>query len=115
MSNTAKSVFPKMGDEPLVGSIVNISGQRSPYTMMQPRDAGGATADVLATGTNGHRGQIMMSGEHPGPTFRPMTTISYPNAPEARNTGRGMRILRPSIGNRDFWDTRALQSGQVIK
>jgi hypothetical protein len=103
--------FPTMGEYPLEGGLVNMSGERSAYTTPEARK--GPSADAM-DGPTGHKGAISMSGEHNGPRFRPMTTICYPNTPEAGATGRGMRTLPSSVGNRDFWDRRADGSGEVI-
>lgn len=109
------SQFEKMGESPLVGSLVNVSGNRSPYTTAVPRK-GAPSADGESE-PNAHRGQTMATGEHSGPCFRPQTTLFWPNAPEQAATGRALRYL-PSAGsksgNGDFWNDRASQSGQVI-
>lgn len=104
--------FPKMGEEPLTSNIVNISGDRSPYTQSKAKFASG---DALATGGTAVRGVGPdATGEHSGPAFAPQTTICFPNSPEASDTGRGMRTVRSSLGNRDFWDSRSGQTGSVI-
>jgi hypothetical protein len=113
--DAASSNFPKMGDMPLVGSIVNVSGDRSPYTHPKARDAGSISADD----GGGVRQAVrpvgaMATGENAGPVFAPQTTIAFPNSPEASQTGRGLRTVKSAIGNRDFWDSRTSQSGQVI-
>lgn len=100
--------FPTMGESALE-DFVNISGDRSKYTMQVPRK--GPSADVLAQGGTAHRGQITMNGEHNGPCFRPVTKLPFKAEPE---TGRGMRTVPSSLGNRDFWQQRASSSGQVI-
>lgn len=107
------SQFPKMGEEPLVGTVVNVSGERSPYTKSVPRKGpAGDSESEPAT----HRGVgADATGEHAGPTFRPVTTLYAQNAAAASDTGRGMRTVRSAIGNRDFWDQRASQSGEVIR
>lgn len=96
MSGTVTTHFEAMGENPLVGTIVNISGNRSPYTMAVPRK--GPSSDVLATGGKANKGATLMSGTHNGAKFRPQTTICYPNAPEASATGRGLRTV-PKAGN----------------
>lgn len=111
MADNATSQFPKMGEEPLTNSLVNVSGNRSPYTKTVARK--GPSGDVLATGGKANRGATEIHEAH-GPTFRPQTTICYPNAPEHAATGRGMRTVASAVGNRDFWDQRADGSGQVI-
>lgn len=109
----SQTSFPKMGEHPLVGTIVNTSGDRSPYTQTVAKPSQG---DAIATGGTAIRGVGRdATGEHSGPCFAPQTTISFPNSPEASQTGRGLRTV-PSVasrtGNGDFWDSRA--QGQVI-
>lgn len=103
--------FPAMGEEPLTSHLVNISGDRSPYTTPVARKgpAGDSESEPAAV-----RGQTEIHDAH-GPTFRPQTTICYPNAPEASGTGRGMRTVPSSLGNKDFWDMRnSGADGEVI-
>jgi hypothetical protein len=112
--DAVQSSFPKMGEHPLVGTIVNTSGNRSPYTHAEGRASSG---DAIATGGTAIRGVGGdATGEHSGPVFAPQTTICFQYAPEASQTGRGLRTI-PSVasktGNGDFWDNRA-NSGQVI-
>jgi hypothetical protein len=108
------SAFLKMGEHPLVGTIVNTSGNRSPYTHAVARPAQG---DAIATGGTAVRGVGSdATGEHSGPCFAPQTTISFPNSPESAQVGRALRTV-PSVasktGNGDFWDNRAY-AGEVI-
>ena len=110
--DATSSNFPKMGEHPLEGTIVNTSGDRSAYTQSVARPTQG---DALATGGTAIRGASSMSGEHNGPRFAPVTTISYPNSPEASQTGRGLRPVPSSVGNRDFWQSRQENyGGEVI-
>lgn len=113
--DAATSSFPKMGEHPLEGNIVNTSGDRSPYTHSVGKFSGG---DALATGGTAIRGVGSdATGEHSGPAFAPQSTVVFPNSPEASQTGRGMRAIRSvasKTGNGDFWDQRTSQSGQVI-
>ncbi len=112
MAENVTSSFVKMGEEPLTAHLVNASGDRSPYTIFAAKH--GPSADSEA-GDQAVRGVGQMAtGEHSGPTFRPVTTICYPNSPESRSTGRGMRTVPSKAGALDFWDDRASQSGQVI-
>lgn len=108
--DSAVSAFPKMGEHPLEGSLVNTSGERSPYTKTVARKGPAGDSETEGAPVRGHT-QI---SEAQGPTFAPQTTIDFPNAPEASQTGRGMRRVPSSVGNRDFWDDRASQSGKVI-
>lgn len=109
------SNFPKMGESPLTapGSLVNASGNRSPYTMQAPKHGPSADSEPGDQAVRGV-GQ-MATGEHSGPRFSPATTICYPNSPEHGSTGRGMRTVASRAGVSDFWtDRSASQSGQVI-
>ena len=106
------SNFVKMGEEPLTNSLVNVSGDRSPYTTMRPRGVSeGGTP--LAGGTAVRGVGADATGEHSGPCFSPVTTISFPNSPEASETGRGLRVMPSKVGNQDFWDKR-YATGSVI-
>lgn len=106
----AQSHFEKMGQNPLVGTVVNTSGNRSPYTQLRPKKGPSGDSESEPASV---RGRTMIHEAH-GPTFRPVTTISYPNAPEHAATGRGMRTVPSSLGNRDFWSARSVQGGEVI-
>lgn len=113
MADNAVSSFPKMGEHPLEGTIVNTSGNRSPYTQTQAKK--GPSGDALAIGGTAVRGVGSdATGEHSGPCFRPQTTVYFPNSPEASKTGRALRTVPSALGNRDFWDSRTSQSGAVI-
>jgi len=103
-----------MGEHPLEGTIVNTSGDRSPYTISEVRK--GPSGDSLAEGGTAIRGVgSVATGEHNGPRFAPATTICFPNSPESSMTGRGMRTVPSSLGNRDFWQARQENNGgQVI-
>lgn len=113
--DAVSSNFPKMGEHPLEGTIVNTSGNRSPYTHSVARAGSG---DAIATGGTAIRGVGSdATGEHSGPMFAPQSTIVYNNSSMASDTGRGMRTIRSvasKTGNGDFWDSRTSQSGQVI-
>lgn len=102
--------FPSMGEHPLEGNIVNISGRESRNTILAPRHA--PSGDGQNAGGTAHRGAISMNGEHNGPRFRPVATLYKQNAAAASDTGRGMRTVPSSLGNRDFWASR--QAGRVI-
>lgn len=102
------STFPKMGEEPLTSNIVNVSGNRSPYTQTVAKRGPAGDSESEPASVRGH---ISMDGEHNGPTFRPVATLPFQPDP---STGRGMRTVPSSLGNRDFWDRRADESGQVI-
>lgn len=108
------SNFPKVGEHPLEGTIVNTSGNRSPYTHAEGRFTGG---DAMGGGMAVRGVGSDATGEHSGPAFAPQSTVVYNNSPEASQTGRGMRAIRSVAsrsGNGGFWDQRSSQTGQVI-
>jgi hypothetical protein len=112
-SDNVSTSFVTMGAEPLTDHLVNVSGDRSPYTTLRPRGVpnGGSVPDA---GTATYRGVgADATGEHSGPRFAPASTICYPNSPEASKTGRGLRTVPSKMGNQDFWDKR-YESGEVI-
>jgi len=100
MTPTSTSSFEKMGDSGYEG-LMNMSGERSPYTMPQARK--GPTTPDMGGSPAGGRGSSMIHEAH-GPTFRPVASQSY--AAEYPETGRGMRQVPSSVGNRDFWASR---------
>lgn len=110
-SDTEVSTFPKMGDTSITDGLVNVSGNRSPYTMQVPRK--GPLGDTGQESQKTNRSASMIHEAH-GPTFRPVATTCFPNAPEASQTQRGLRTVPSSVGSRDFWDNRSGDGGQVI-
>ena len=102
--DATSSSFPKMGENPMVGTLVNVSGDRSSYT--HPRGKGGPSGDSETEPSSVRLVGSTATGENAGPRFAPVTTIYYPNTPEASQTGRGLRTVPSAIGNRDFWDSR---------
>lgn len=111
-SDTQTSSFPKMGDSSITDGLVNVSGNRSPYTTAVPRK-GPAGDSFPGEGTKANRSANQIHEAH-GPTFRPVATTCFPNAPEAAQVQRGLRTVPSSVGNRDFWDRRSGDGGQVI-
>lgn len=101
MTPTSTSSFEKMGDSGYEG-LMNMSGQRSPYTM--PEGRSGPTTPDMGGQNKDNRGSSMIHEAH-GPTFRPVASQSF--APEYPETGRGMRQVPSAVGNRDFWEARA--------
>jgi hypothetical protein len=92
-TDTTTTSFPKMGDEGIPHSIVNVSAaNRGPYTQGKKTMGRGKSP----TGTKANRGGTL-KGESAAPTFRPVTTIAYPNAPEAQAT-QSRTYLVPSAG-----------------
>lgn len=103
------SAFPKMGDE-LAEHLINVSGNRSPYTQTIGKKTMGRGASP--TGRAKVRGRTMINEAH-GPRFHISTTLYRQNAAEASATQRNTVVLPPSIHREDgtgsagtFWDKR---------
>lgn len=108
MTPTSTSSFEKMGDSGYEG-LMNMSGQRSPYTIDQARK--GPTSPDQGGGGAGGRGQSMIH-EAQGPTFRPVA--SKVQGSEYPDTGRSIRTVASALGNRDFWAARGDNAGETI-
>lgn len=112
MAKKAKETtsFPKMG-ESLLQSVVNLSGERSPYTTQVGKKTGGRGASP--TGRSAHRGQTMIHEAH-GPACHIQATLYKANAVEANDTMRNVHVVPSVVGRPDagFWSKR--QYGQSI-
>jgi hypothetical protein len=106
--DNATTNFPKMGDDGIVKSVVNISGQRSPYTKATGKKGFGKSGAIPGTGDKANKGASSMSGENPGPRCYIQEKIAYPNSPESakvlRNTKRvqgpySFELARSQAGN----------------
>lgn len=109
MAMISASSFPKMGEEPLTSHLVNASGDRSPYTTGVPKHGPSSDSEPGDQAVRGVGSDA--TGEHSGPTFRPVTTLPFQPDPQ---TGRGMRTVPSKAGVSDFWNDRQSQSGQVV-
>jgi hypothetical protein len=104
MADNATSSFPTMG-ESLIGQIVNISGDRTPYTKPMAKKGFGksGTGDP---GRKANRGRSMIRNAN-GPACHIVTTIAYPNSGEAGKTFRNMKRV---TGGNQFYSARAAAS-----
>lgn len=101
------SQFPTMGEQGIPHSVLNLSGDRTPYTIMQPRDAGGAThSEVPGAGTKANRGASMIQNAQ-GPVNKPLAMRWPANAACATEGGRNVILMPSASGSRDFWARRA--------
>jgi hypothetical protein len=93
MADSATSQFEKMGDPTTIFNNRIGSGERSPYTIDEPRLKGGPT-DPMAGVTGG---QASRSGtlihEANGPACTIVSKIDYPNAEGANQQGRNVRLM----------------------
>lgn len=101
------SKFPTMGTA--AAQANNVSG--APSTKTTPvAKTGNSKGGSAEPATAANRGVSM---ERNGFKGAPQATHVYPNAPEASNTLRNVRLVPSAIGNRDFYNKR--QYGQVAQ
>lgn len=108
--NSESTTFEKMGDSFITDHLINVSGNRSPYTMPVAKKS--TTSDQGPLGGKANRGAKLIK-EANGPACTPVQTINYSNAPEMKNVGRGMRTVPSKAGNGDFYGAGD-SNGQVI-
>ena len=107
-SSTTTDQFPKVGS---YDHVVNMSGQRSPYTMPEGRK--GPTSPDMGGGNGSARRSPTMIHEANGPACT--VTASRGFAPEYPETGRAFRTVPSRVGGGDFWASRASSNeGNVI-
>jgi hypothetical protein len=97
----ATSNFEKVGDEGIVSHVVNLSGERRPYTIPVPKK-GPKGADIPGRGAKGDRGSSVIHEAH-GPTFRPVAKICYPTSGDV---GESQRNVKTVPGGAGFWGKR---------
>jgi len=103
MADNLTTTFPKMGED--ITSIVNISGQRSPYTMPVVK-SGFAKSDVGAAdpANKKNRGNTIIRNAS-GPRCRIVETIDYPN--ERAESAKTYRNVKRVHGGSQFYSARA--------
>jgi hypothetical protein len=112
MSDMTHSDFPVMGDSGIPDSVVNMSGQRSPYTQLQPQ--AGAVGGISIDGPTGApRKQTEINAEVHGPLCKPQTTLFFPNAADHDKTGRNTKLVPSRAGVSDMWAARS--EGPALK
>lgn len=111
MSDPVKTSFPAMGPNGIPESVVNMSGNRSPYTQLVPNK--GPAGDSIDGPTGGPARHTEINAEVNGPLCAPQTTLFFPNAADHEKTGRNTRIMPSRAGASDFWDARA--EGPVLQ
>jgi hypothetical protein len=114
--SASASPFPKMG-ETLIQNLVNVSGNRSPYTMTTPKKTMGRGKSP--TGTMAVRGRTQIR-EANGPQFHVSTTLYHQNAAEASQVLRNTKMVPPTITRPDhvgsaatFWQKRKYANQRV--
>jgi hypothetical protein len=108
VSNSASS-FPTMG-ESLIQNVINVSGNRSPYTQTVGKKTMGRGSSP--TGKAAVRGRTMIN-EANGPQFHISSTLYKANAAEASATLRNTKVVPSSVTRPDhvgsagtFWQKR---------
>jgi hypothetical protein len=107
-SDTETSNFPKMGDDGMA-SVVNMSGNRSAYTM--PVGRKGPMNDDIGGGATSIKGSSVIH-EAQGPRFAPVATSVY--AGEYAGTERSVHRVPSRTGVGDFWTSRATDNGGEV-
>lgn len=109
----ATSNFEKVG-ESFPHSVVNLSGERRPYTIQAPRLKGGPTSSMQpGEGSGAPARSSALNNEAHGPQFTPTAKIVYANSEESGKTQRNTRFLNgPRRGS--FW-TKRLEGPQIGK
>ncbi len=101
MAEKTSSTFPTMGDQGGVTNWVNMSGQRSPYTIPGPGIGGGGKSDLPDSDTSIRKSSEIESAQ--GPKAPIFTRIYEGNAAEANLTLRNVRVVPSKAGVSDFW------------
>lgn len=103
MSDQVTSNFPKMGDEGIPHSVVNLSGRPSPYTHPQPRHL--ASGDIEGVGTKANKSaDLIHNAQGPAPCHFPV--LYEQNAAVATEGQKNVRLLPRAMGDGGFWASR---------
>jgi hypothetical protein len=105
MSENVTSNFPKMGDEGIPSSVVNLSARPSPYTEPQPRHRSGG-ADIPGAGDKANRGSTLIHNAQ-GPAPCKFATLYEQNAAVATEGQKNVRLMPRYAGDGGFWAKRA--------
>jgi hypothetical protein len=99
-----KTDFPAMGLNGIPESVINMSGNRSPYTTLRPNAA--PAGDSIDGVTGPPAAHTLVNAEVLGPVCAPQTTLFYPNAANHADSGRNVKLMPSRAGVSDFWDKR---------
>jgi hypothetical protein len=114
MADNVTSNFATVG-EAGYHQVVNLSGDRSPYTIAVPRDKGGARQSAVpgeGAGAPSRSASMIREANGPRPNTIPLATRWPANAACALEIQRNVVPVASALGNRDFWAKRA--EGPVI-
>lgn len=107
-SDNTTTTFPKMGEWP-EGDLLNLSGQRSPYTKTVGRKTGGRGKSP--TGVKKNKGAFQIQ-EANGPRCTIRVPLYEKNAAEANMTQKNLRNLPAVMGDKAFGSYK--QYGQTV-
>lgn len=110
-SDNTTTTFPKVGDNGVIESVVNVSGQRSPYTKAVPKKTGGRGASPTGKAANKSGYQI---SEANGPRCNISVPMYAQNAAEASMTERNTKFVSSTMGNADEGFGSYRQYGQRV-
>lgn len=106
MSDNVTSSFPKMGDEGIPHSVLNLS-RTSPYTLAVQRPGPKADQDP-DVGTKANRSQVeIKNAQGPTAVYTPRAMRPAQNTGFPIETQRNVKLMPSAIGDRDFWAKRA--------
>lgn len=105
MADKTTTKFPTMGTQSANPAVLTSQSPNVKYAPKSGNAKGGSIGEP-ATATN--RADVL---ERNGFKGAPQIKHSYPNAPEAAQTYRNVRLVPSAIGRSQFWDKR--QYGQA--
>lgn len=92
-TDNATTQFPKVGDDGIVSHVVNISGQRSPYTKMEPKKGFSKDDAAADPKDKANKGRTMIrNAQGPRPSIQ--AKICYPNSGESAKVQRNVKRVQ---------------------
>ena len=109
MAKNESAQFPKVGED-VASHVMNLSGQRSPYTTTVGKKTMGRGSSP--TGRYAKRGSSLIHEAH-GPCFHIKATLYAQNAAAASDVERHVKIVPSRISHPDagFWSSRQYAQG----
>jgi len=92
MADQETTTFEKVGDDGITSHVVNISGQRSPYTKPATKEGFGKN-DSPPNSAKSNKSATMIHNAN-GPRCFIAATISYPNSPEASKVQKNVKRVQ---------------------
>ena len=105
MADNATSSFPKMGMDWMSGGVVNISGQRTPYTMPGVKEGFGKNASPPNSARPNRSQNSYKIQDANGPRCRIVEKIAYAHV--GAEAGKVYRNVKRVQGGSQFYSARA--------